>query len=190
MKVNEFFINGKGIFKDVFNTFFPEQYKTIFGEIEPSTIDNVVLVKHGQKQLIDAITNDTYIDTCKAIISINISNWERYAKDMQLQYDVLNPTKQTVTKTENVSQEKNNNQIETGADISFGDVDFSDSDKQTKDNTENVTQERTTSETISGYSVNTSITDEIKKDIDLSFNNWKENVIFALLKEITISIYV
>lgn len=190
MKVNEFFKNGKGIFKDIFKVSFPDEYQIIFGVIEPSMLDNLVILKYGQKELITAISDDTYLDTCKAIISLNITNWVRYAKDMQLEYDVLKPVKQTVTKTENVSQEKTNNQTETDADISFGDVDFSDSDKQTTDNTENVTQERTTTETLSGYSVNASITDEIKKDIELSFNNWKENIIFALLKEITISIYV
>ena len=189
MKYNEIFTSGNGIFATVFNAEYPTEYAAIFGDTAPEKLDAYALLTCGGKTVVDSITSDNAKDVVLAVIAINVHGWEREAAAMLADYDVLTPVTGNVEHTETVTSQESTDNTETGANKAFNDNDFSDSDRKTAADERNRTEERRTTETIRGTGTSKSISDEISKELQLRRDNWRKNIIFALVGEITTSIY-
>ena len=189
MKYNELFTKGNGIFATVFKTEYPTEYAAIFGDTDPTKLDTYALLMYGGKTLANSITSDNASDVVSAVIAVNVQGWEREAAAMLANYDVLTPVTGQIERTETVTLQESTNNTETDANKAFNDTDFSDSDRKTANDARNRTESRQTTETSKGTGAGKSISTEIEKELQLRRDNWRKSIIFALVKEITTSIY-
>lgn len=191
MKLSEVFEDGKGIFATVFKPNYPVQYAAIFGDVDPNVMDGYVTYMYGDKTLIAKITTETAASVVNSVISLQVDNWVKQAKAFTAEYDVTKPilsqtdSKKTVTIDETTGTNKKD------ADKAFNDTAFTENNETTSDTNKNRTE--TTSDNVSltglGTSSSKSISTEIIKEIELRRDNWKKSVIFAIVNEITSSIY-
>lgn len=189
MKYSELFTKGNGIFQAVFKTEYPTEYAAIFGDTDPTKLDAYALLMYGGKTVVSSITSDNASDVVSAVIAVNVQGWEREAAAMLADYDVLTPVTGQVERTETVTLQESTDNTETGANKAFNDTDFSDSDRKTVGDERNRTEERKTTETSKGTGASKSISTEIAKELQLRRDNWRKNIIFALVRELTTSIY-
>lgn len=189
MLYKELFNNERGVFQTVFKAEYPDEYIHIFGDIEPKKLDLYAKIKHGGKNVLSIINEDTYKDIVSSVIAINISGWMKQADAMRKEYDVLNPTTHEVIKTQNVTSTENKDGSEIGADIAFNDEVFSDSEKKTLQDAKTRSEEKSESEKRTGLGSGKSFSEEIYKEMRLRREKWINNIIFALVSEITNSIY-
>ena len=189
MKYNELFTTGNGIFQTVFKTEYPTEYAAIFGDTDPTKLDAYALLQFGGKTVVNSINADNASDVVSAVIAVNVQGWEREAAAMLADYDVLTPTTGEIERTETVTLQENTDNTETGANVAFNDTDFSDSDRKTAQDERNRTESRKTTETSKGTGASKSISSEIEKELLLRRDNWRKKIIFALVGEITTSIY-
>lgn len=189
MKYSELFTKDNGIFATVFKTEYPTEYAAIFGDTDPTKLDAYALLMYGGKTVASSITSDNASDVVSAVIAVNVQGWEREAAAMLADYDVLTPVTGSVERTETVTLQESTDNTETGANKAFNDTDFSDSDRKTANDERNRTEERQTTETSKGTGASKSISTEIAKELQLRRDNWRKNIIFALVRELTMSIY-
>lgn len=189
MKYSELFTTGNEIFATVFKTDYPTEYAAIFGDIDPTKLDAYALLMYGGKTIVSSITSDNVKDVVSAVIAINVQGWEREAAAMLAYYDVPTPVISQIERTETVTLQEGMNNTETGANKAFNDTDFSDSNLKTVSDEKNRTESRKTTEMSTGTGANKSISSEIAKELQLRRDNWRKNIIFALVREITMSIY-
>lgn len=189
MRYSELFTKGNGIFQTVFKTEYPTGYAAIFGDTDPNKLDDYALMMYGSKTVVSGITSDNASDVVSAVIAVNVQGWEREAEAMLADYDVLTPVTGQVERTETVTLRESTDNTETGANKAFNDTDFSDSDRKTANDERNRTEERQTTETSKGTGASKSISTEIAKELQLRRDNWRKNIIFALVRELTTSIY-
>lgn len=189
MKYSELFTKDNGIFATVFKTEYPTEYAAIFGDTDPTKLDAYALLMYGGKTVVSSITSDNASDVVSAVIAVNVQGWEREAAAMLADYDVLTPVTGSVERTETVTLQESTDNTETGANKAFNDTDFSDSDRKTANDERNRTESRKTTETSKGTGASKSISTEIEKEVQLRRDNWRKNIIFALVSEITTSIY-
>lgn len=185
MKYSELFTKDNGIFATVFKTEYPTEYAAIFGDTDPTKLDAYALLMYGGK----TVVSDNARDIVSAVIAVNVQGWEREAAAMLADYDVLTPVTGSVERTETVTLQESTDNTETGANKAFNDTDFSDSDRKTANDERNRTEERQTTETSKGTGASKSISTEIAKELQLRRDNWRKNIIFALIRELTTSIY-
>lgn len=189
MKYSELFTKGHGIFATVFKTGYPTEYAAIFGDTDPDRLDAHALLMYGGRTVVSGITGDNASDAVSAVIAINVQGWEREAAAMLADYDVLAPVTGQIERTETVTLRESTDNTETGADKAFNDTGFSDSGRKTANDERNRTEERRTTETNKGTGASKSIPGEIAKELQLRRDNWRKNIIFALVRELTTSIY-
>ena len=189
MKYSELFTNGNGIFATVFKTEYPTEYAAIFGDTDPTKLDAYALLMYGGKTVVSSITNDNAKDIVSAVIAVNVQGWQREAAAMLAEYDVLTPVTGQIERTETITLQESTDNTETDADKAFNDTEFSDSDRKTANDARNRTESRKTTETSKGTGANKSFSTEIEKELRLRRDNWKKSIIFALVNEITTSIY-
>ena len=189
MKYSELFTTGNGIFATVFNAEYPTEYGAIFGDTDPNKLDAYALLRYGGKTVVSSITSDNAKDVVSAVIEVNVQGWKREAAAMLADYDVLTPVTGQVERTETVDWREITNNTETGANKAFNDTVFSESDIKTAADDRSRNEERKTTETSKGTGPSKSISTEIAKELQLRRDNWRENIIFALVREITTSIY-
>lgn len=189
MKYSELFTKDNGIFATVFKTGYPTEYAAIFGDTAPEKLDAYALLMYGGKTVVSSITSDNASDVVSAVIAVNVQGWEREAAVMLADYDVLTPVTGQIERTETVTLQESTDNTETGADKAFNDTDFSDSGRKTANDKRNRTEERQTTETSKGTGAGKSISTEIAKELQLRRDNWRKNIIFALVRELTTSIY-
>lgn len=190
MTYRELFGAGNGIFASIFFADYPTQYAAIFGDTPAEKLDLYALMNFGQRTVIDAVTADTAHDIVSSVIAVNVQGWEREAAAMLADYDVLTPVTGEIERTETVTLQENTDNTETDANKAFNDTDFSDSDRKTAADERNRTESRKTTETSKGTGASKSISNEIAKELQLRRDNWRKNIIFALVNEITLSIYL
>lgn len=188
MTYSELFL-GRGIFSTVFQTDYPEQYTEIFGDTPATKLDAYTVLHFGDRETVLSINEDNYKDIVSSVIAVNVDGWLKQAKAMQAEYDVTKPTVQDRTLTEQTTTSETGNGTDTSSDVAFNETEFSDRDKSTKQDEKNRTEERTTTEKISGVGSNKSIPTEIEKELRLRRDIWRKNIIFALVKELTLDIY-
>lgn len=189
MKYSELFTKDNGIFATVFKTEYPTEYAAIFGDTDPTKLDAYALLMYGGKTVASNITSDNASDVVSAVIAVNVQGWERESAAMLADYDVLTPVTGSVERTETVTLQESTDNTETGANKAFNDTDFSDSDRKTANDERNRTESRKTTETSKGTGASKSISTEIAKELQLRRDNWRKNIIFALVRELTTSIY-
>ena len=136
MKIKELFTVDNGLFETIFEPNFPVLYKSIFGEDDPKLIDIDLRFKYGNRELVDAITNETATDIIKGIITVKFDEWQRQIQVFNNEYDVLNPvtSKETVTENNAVNETGNNNTIDSS--VTFNNGDFGNDTKQQKESTD------------------------------------------------------
>lgn len=186
MFVTEVFAQKK-LFKDIFKESFPDDYKTIFGEINPDVLDGVVNLKYGGKTVLSKITPDNVEQVCTNVITLNVSQWVQAAKVMQTEYNVLKPVRRSTLITETGTEKQTSNDSNTTAIKAFNDTEFSPDNKNDSNSDKNVTTNHEHSETVTGFDGD--VTDKLKKDFAFRLDNWRNSIIFALINEITIDIY-
>lgn len=189
MKYSELFTKDNGIFATVFKTEYPTEYAAIFGDTDPAKPDAYALLQFGGKTVVNSISTDNAKDVVSAVIAMNVQGWVREAAAMLAGYDVLTPTTGETERTETVTLQESTDNTETGANKAFNDTGFSDSDRKTANDERNRTESRKTTETSKGTGTGKSIPAEIAKELQLRRDNWRKNIIFALVSELTTGIY-
>ena len=189
MKYNELFTQGNGIFEEVFAPEYPTEFADIFGDTDPKKLDVYALLNFGGRTIVSSINPDNVKDVVSAVIAVNVQGWEREAAAMLADYDVLNPTTEERTVTETETTNESTDGTETGSNVPFNDTEFSDTDKTSITDNKARTSERKTTETSKGTGAGKSISQEIAKELQLRRDNWRKNIIFALVNEITTKIY-
>ena len=189
MKINELFTGENGLFEKIFKPLFPVLYASIFGDDDPVMIDIDFRFKYGNRNLVDAITNETARDIVKSIITVKFDEWQKQIQVFNNEYNVLNPFTEKVTETINstVDETGNNNTVDSST--TFNNGDFGNDSKQQRETAGN-RQETGTKTTVknslpSGYPVS----EIIQKEMSLRKTNFKMQVITELAKELTVDIY-
>ena len=189
MKYNELFTADKGIFATIFKPNYPEQYGVIFGQTIPQTYDVLASFKCGDKTLVDAVTIETYKDIVSAVIAVNVDNWVKAANIMLKDYDALKPIKSEVTRQTNGNNNETSNDSTTDNRKAFNDTEFSPDSKGTSESTKTNTNEQTVVESVTGIGERKNTSDILQKEFEFRFEKWRESVIFAIVNEITLSVY-
>lgn len=189
MKIKEFFTVDNGLFETIFEPNFPVLYKSIFGEDKPNLIDIDLRFKYGNRELVDAITNETATDIIKGIITVKFDEWQKQIQVFNNEYDVLNPvtSKETVTENNTVEETGNNNTIDSS--VTFNNGDFGNDTKQQRDSTGNRQETRTTTSSKSGNPSSVPVSEIIQKEMNLRKTNFKTQVVTEIAKEISLDIY-
>ena len=189
MKIKEFFAVDNGLFETIFEPNFPVLYKSIFGEDTPNLIDIDLRFKYGNRELVDAITNETATDIIKGIITVKFDEWQKQIQVFNNEYDPLNPVTEKLTETTNntVDETGNNNTVDSS--VTFNNGDFGNDTKQQRDSTGN-RQEKGTKTTVKNSLPNgIPVSEIVQKEITLRRTNFKTQVITELAKEISLDIY-
>ena len=189
MKIKEFFTVDNGLFETIFEPNFPVLYKSIFGEDTPNLIDIDLRFKYGNRELVDAITNETATDIIKGIITVKFDEWQKQIQVFNNEYDVLNPVTSKTTETTNntVDETGNNNTIDSS--VTFNDGDFGNDTKQQRDSTGNRQETGTKTVVKNGVPSSVPTSEIIQKEMSLRKTNFKTQVITELAKELTVDIY-
>ncbi|UWG73978.1 MAG: hypothetical protein [Bacteriophage sp.] len=189
MKFKELFTTDNGIFGTVFSPDFPDEYQKIFGDALPKTLDVYAVMTFGNKLLSDSITADNYKDIVSSVITVNVAGWVKQAEAMTAEYDVLKPVTREVNRTETRTTDETSESENLMSDKVYNDTDFNQNNKENETGSKNKTETVTVSDIESGNGTNKNISENIQKEIELRKINFRKNIIFALLQEITISIY-
>ena len=189
MKYNELFTSDKGIFATIFKPNYPEQYGVIFGQTIPQTYDVLASFKYGDKTLVNAVTIDTYKDIVSAVIVMNVDNWVKAANIMLTEYNALKPIKREVTRQTNGNNNETSNDSTTDNHKAFNDTEFSPDSKGTTESTKSYTNEQTVIESVTGIGERKNTADILQKEFEFRLEKWRESIIFAIVNEITISVY-
>lgn len=189
MKIKEFFTVDNGLFETIFEPNFPVLYKSIFGEDTPNLIDIDLRFKYGNRELVDAITNETATDIIKGIITVKFDEWQKQIQVFNNEYDVLNPVTSKTTETTNntVDETGNNNTVDSS--VTFNDGEFGNDTKQQRDSTGNRQETGTKTVVKNGVPSSVPVSEIIQKEMSLRKTNFKTQVITELAKELTIDIY-
>ena len=189
MKIKEFFTVDNGLFETIFEPNFPVLYKSIFGEDMPNLIDIDLRFKYGNRELVDAITNETATDIIKGIITVKFDEWQKQIQVFNNEYDVLNPvtSKETVTENNTVDETGNNNTVDSS--VTFNNGDFGNDTKQQRDSTGNRQEARTKTSVKNGVPSSIPTSEIIQKEMNLRKTNFKTQVVTEIAKEISLDIY-
>lgn len=189
MKIKEFFTVDNGLFETIFEPNFPVLYKSIFGEDKPNLIDIDLRFKYGNRELVDAITNETATDIVKSLITVKFDEWQKQIQVFNKEYDVLNPvtSKKTETTNNTVDETGNNNTVDSS--VTFNNGDFGNDTKQQRDSTGNRQETGTKTTVENGVPSSVPTSEIIQKEMSLRKTNFKTQVITELAKELTIDIY-
>ena len=189
MKYNELFTSDKGIFATIFKPNYPEQYGVIFGQTIPQTYDVLASFKCGDRTLVNSVTVDNYKDIVSAVIAMNVDNWVKAANIMLTDYNALKPIKREVTKKTNGNNNETANDSTTDNRKAFNDTEFSPDSKGTSESKKTYTNEQTVVESVTGIGENKDTSDILQKEFEFRLEKWRENIIFAIVNEITTSVY-
>ena len=189
MKIKEFFTVDNGLFETIFEPNFPVLYKSIFGEDTPNLIDIDLRFKYGNRELVDAITNETATDIIKGIITVKFDEWQKQIQVFNNEYDVLNPvtSKETVTESNTVDETGNNNTIDSS--VTFNNGEFGNDTKQQRDSTGNRQETGTKTSVKNGIPSSVPVSEIIQKEMNLRKTNFKTQVVTEIAKEISLDIY-
>lgn len=187
MQYKELFNGDNQLITNIFKANFPDDYKAIFGDTQPTYYDTVALLKWGNREVCDTITPDNCKDVVSAVIAINVDGWIKASTTMQKEFDALQPVRRSTTTTGKGTDNQTANNANTESVKAFNDTDFTpDNKNETNNTTERTTTDERT-ETVTGFDGD--IYTQLRKDFAFRLDNWRENIIFAIVNEITLSIY-
>lgn len=189
MKINELFTTENGLFDKIFKPLFPVLYESIFGNDDPKIIDIDLRFKYGNRELVDAITNETATDIIKGIITVKFEEWQRQIQVFKKEYDVLNPvtSKTTETTTNTVDETGNNSTVDSS--VTFNNGEFGNDTKQQRDSTGNRQETGTKTTVKNGVPSSLPVSEIIQKEMNLRKTNFKTQVVTEIAKEISLDIY-
>ena len=189
MKIKELFTTENGLFDKIFKPLFPVLYESIFGNDDPKIIDIDLCFKYGNRELVDAITNETATDIIKGIITVKFDEWQKQIRVFNSEYDVLSPVIEKTTETVNntVDETGNNNTVDSS--VTFNNGEFGNDTKQQRDSTGN-RQETGTKTTVKNCVPSSlPVSEIIQKEMNLRKTNFKTQVVTEIAKEISLDIY-
>ena len=189
MTIKEFFTVDNGLFETIFEPNFPVLYKSIFGEDKPNLIDIDLRFKYGNREIVDAITNETVTDIIKGIITVKFDEWQKQIQVFNNEYDVLNPvtSKETVTDSKTVDETGNNNTVDSS--VTFDNGEFGHDTKQHRESTGNRQETGTKTSVKNGIPSSVPVSEIIQKEMNLRKTNFKTQVVTEIAKEISLDIY-
>ena len=187
MTINELFTGDNLLMRDIFYKEHQADYTAIFGNQIPQTYDVVISLTWGDRVVSDKVTVDNCKDIVNAIINANVENWKQAAKTMQLKFDTLNPVRRKTTTTGTGSENQTRNGNDVASIKAFNDTDFTPDNKSTSTDTNERTTSNESEVTVTGFDGD--IYSQLQKDFQFHLAKWKESIIFAIVKEITLSIY-
>lgn len=189
MTIRELLPVDKGIFATVFQPNYPEDYAAIFGHTLPQVCDTLTVLKWGERVVMDCVTPDSWQDYVNAIIALNVSQWKRAAAAMLAEYDAIKPMTREEVTTDTANDTETFTDLTTESQKAFNDTDFSPDTKGQSDTTKVRDNTRNATVTVSGLGMARNVTDAVAKEFNLRLDNWRQSVIFAIVKEITKLIY-
>lgn len=189
MKINELLTVDNGIFQTVFKTEFPDEFTNIFGTTSEKSLDIHVVKKYGNRTLLACVTPETYKEFIRTVIEMNVDNWVKCANAMNAEYSVLKPVIRETNRTEKRETDETNKSENVESEKVYNDTDFNENNKSNESGTTNKTETVTFKNTESGIGSNKNISETIEKEMMLRTINWKNSIIFALIKEIIIDLY-
>ena len=187
MTINELFTGDNLLVRDIFYKEHKEDYTAIFGNQTPQTYDVIISLKCGDKVVNNHISADNCKDVVNAIINANVENWKQGAKTMQLEFDTLNPVRSKTTTTGKGSENQTRNGDDIASVKAFNDTEFTPDNKNTSTDTNERTTTNESEVTVTGFEGD--VYSQLKKDFQFRLDKWKESIIFAIVNEITLSIY-
>ena len=189
MRIKELFTTENGLFDKIFKPLFPVLYESIFGNDDPKIIDIDLRFKYGNRELVDAITNETATDIIKGIITVKFDEWQKQIQVFNKEYDVLNPvtSKETVTESNTVDETGNNNTVDSS--VTFNNGEFGNDTKQQRDSTGNRQETGTKTTVKNGVPSSLPVSEIIQKEMNLRKTNFKTQVVTEIAKEISLDIY-
>lgn len=189
MKIKELFTAENGLFDKIFKPLFPVLYESIFGNDDPKIIDIDLRFKYGNRELVDAITNETATDIIKGIITVKFDEWQKQIQVFNKEYDVLSPVTEKTTETVNntVDETGNNNTVDSS--VTFNNGDFGNDTKQQRDSTGNRQETGTKTVVKNSLSGGVPVSEIIQKEMNLRKTNFKTQVVTEIAKEISLDIY-
>lgn len=189
MKIIELYPDPQnGLFTKVFKENFPTEYGKIFGNLDSVGVDTLVLLKYGEKEVLNTITSENANTYVSNVIVLMLPNWVKVADAYNTKYNVLEPTNKTTTKTNNATESENNTHTNISSNKPFNEVNFEEYDKDNNTSDKTRTNKTEVTEVVTGLN-GKSAADELQKEIQFSLQNWRESIIFAIVNEITKSIY-
>lgn len=187
MTINELFTGDNLLMRDIFYKEHTEDYTAIFGTQIPHTYDVIISLKWGDRVVSDKVNADNCKDIVNSIINANVENWKQAANTMQLEFDTLNPVKSTTTTTGTGSENQTRNGDDVASIKAFNDTDFTPDNKSTSTDTNERTTSSESKVTVTGFDGD--VYKQLQKDFQFRLAKWKESIIFAIVNEITLSIY-
>ena len=189
MQYKELFSADRGIFGDIFNAQFPDEYVQIFQGTIPKSLDLYAVMTYGEKTLSNAITPENYRDIVTVVIQMQLDGWLKQATTMTAEYNALNPItgKHEVTET-TVTSETNNDESINEQKV-FNDEQFNADKRATADRTAERTETKSFMDITNGIGNSEDVSTIIQKEMNLRVINWRKSIIFELIKEITTEIY-
>ncbi len=189
MKINELFTGENGLFEKIFKPLFPVLYASIFGDDDPVLIDIDFRFKYGNRNLVDAITNETVTDIVKSIITVKFDEWRKQLQVFNKEYDVLSPVTEKLTETTNTNVDETGNNNVVDSSTTFNNGDFGNDAKQQRESAGNRQETGTKTTVKNGIPSSYLVSEVIQKEMSLRKTNFKMQVITELAKELTIDIY-
>ena len=178
---------GKGIFA-IFAEYFNNSFITLFPDVDAGTLDLLVKFRHGNKNVLDSVSRESYEDIVKAVIATNVDAWMSVHNTLNTDYSPTSST-ETHSKLGTIDRQGDNNQTTLNAEKVFNDTDFVDAEKSASDNafsnkdTYNITETNVKSVG--------NVIDNIKKEIQLRRQmNFCNDVTSDIVNELTLKIYV
>ena len=187
MQYKELFTGDNQLITNIFKVNYPDDYNAIFGDTQPTYYDTVALLKWGNREVVDTITPDNCKDVVSAVIAINIDGWRKAATTMQKEFDALKPVRRSTTTTGKGTENQTANDANTESVKAFNDTDFTPDNKNESNNTKERTTTDERTETVTGFDGD--VYSQLRKDFAFHLENWRESIIFAIVSEITLSIY-
>lgn len=189
MRYKDLFTADNGVMTQVFKKFFPELYTTCFNVTTPAKLDTWIYINYGDRNLLETVTSDTLNDFVSAVITINADKWTNVVALLSKQYDCLNPTVKTVTTTKKAITATTEAKENINAQKTFNDEQFNDGERnQANGNGQRQDDESaTSSENGVGFGTLNSVV--IQKEKELREKEYRKDIIYELINEITVQIY-
>lgn len=187
MTINELFTGDNLLMRDIFYKEHQADYTAIFGNQIPQTYDVVISLTWGDRVVSDKVTVDNCKDIVNAIINANVDGWKKAATTMQTEFDALNTVMRKTTTTGKGSENQTRNGNDIASIKAFNDTDFTPDNKSTSTDTHERTTTNENEVTVTGFDGD--VYSQLQKDFQFRLAKWKESIIFAIVNEITLSIY-
>lgn len=189
MKFKDVYIDEKGVFTRVFKEEYPTEYKTIFGNTPPESIDIHSVILYGERELMKAITPSNLDTVISTVILMNKEVWVKQATVINDEYDVIKPFVSERIETGKATRDEDVNNDIINSKKYFNDDEFTDGQKETAQTQQGWQENKESTYTQRGYGGTRLISEIIQKELELRQINIIKKVMLSLVKEVTLDIY-